>query len=248
MTNENLTSMVKGSRSTKNQPPPKKDMDLPKEEVVEEQQEDSLSNQIGITRLTTWFDQNAQNFDNVNQVKVAIRGIDPNKTMIIAVKDLEGGKDEEGNDKRKLRIFENAHLHPVLNLPAISMDVYNNGFRVINEYSNEIYIKSYGVRTGLICVFCSNVDAQLIPYITKKVNKKDIEFELIKNKENNIKDKLSQKADLEALQLLYKQSKKIIDELETNADVVNWLLERQAQVTDINHHLQIDSVLIDMLR
>jgi len=53
---------------------------------------------------------------------------------------------------------------------------------------------------------------------------------------------------LEALQLLYKQSAKSVDEMTTNQSVVDWLLERQDDVTDINHHLQIDNVLIDILK
>jgi hypothetical protein len=35
--------------------------------------------------------------------------------------------------------------------------------------------------------------------------------------------------------------------MSTIQTVVDWLLERQAEVTDINHHLQIDGVLIDIL-
>ena len=45
----------------------------------------------------------------------------------------------------------------------------------------------------------------------------------------------------------YKQSAKAVKDLTTIQDVVNWLIERQASVTDINHHLQIDGVLINIL-
>jgi len=246
--NENLTSMVKNRQSIYQQRD-KKDIEIPTEEVSEETQEEIQYNEtVKIAQFSLWFEQNCKDFNNINQVKVAIRGIDPKQTLIVAVIDVSGGKDDEGNDKRKLRIFENADIHPVLNLPAISMDVYNNGFRIINEYTKDLYIKSYGVRTGLICVFCVNIEGQLLPYANKKIKKKDSEFEMIVDNPEKFKEKLSQKANLETLQLLYKQSSKVLHELNTNADVINWLIQRQEEITDINHHLQIDNVLIDMLK
>lgn len=249
MTSESLTNMVKSSKTTHRNKTLEKKMEIPTDEVIEEpKQEDIVSDDIIITNLTSWFENNFKAFENINQVKVAIRGIDPRQTLIVAVKDVNGGTDNDGNEKRQLRIFENANTTPVLNLHAVSMEVYNNGFSIINQYSDEVFIKAYGVRTGLICVFCNNIDGRLIPYKTKKVNKKESQIEMIVNDVSAFKNKLSQKPDLEALQLLYKQSIKVIDDLKTNEDVVNWMLERQVQITDINHHLQIDAVLIDMLR
>ncbi len=224
------------------------ELDLPEEEeIAPEAVEEPQANVIGITSLSTWFEQNCDLFDNINQVKVAIRGVDTEKTLIMAVKDHAGEKDGEGHDMRNLRVFENADVHPVLNLVASSMDVYNNGFRITYVYENNIFLKCYGVRTGLISVFCNNIDGKMIPYATTRVKKKDTELEVVTRDPAEVTAKLLANADLEALQLLYKQSGKSIEEFITNQDVVNWLLERQAEVTDINHHLQIDGVLIDIL-
>ena len=225
-------------------------LDLPTTEdeaAAAEEVTAEVANVIGITSLSSWFEANCESFDNINQVKVAIRGVNADQTLIMAVKDLDGEQDAEGNDKRSLRVFENADVHPVLNIPGASMDVYNNGFRVIYELEDNVYLKCYGVRTGLISVFCNNIDGKLIPYATTRVKKKDTELELVTRDPAEVTAKMLLDADLEALQLLYKQSAKAIEELSTVQTVVDWMLERQAEVTDINHHLQIDGVLIDIL-
>ncbi len=247
--NENLSQMVKDAPAdavvfSEEQ------LDLPtteEETAATEEVTEEAANVIGITSLSSWFEGNVERFDNINQVKVAIRGVDADQTLIMAVKDAAGEQDTDGNDKRNLRVFENADVHPVLNVPGAAMDVYNNGFKIVYEFENNLFIKCYGVRTGLIAVFCNNMDGKLIPYATVRVKKKDTELEIVTRDQAEVTAKLALDADLEALQLLYKQSAKSIEELSTNQSVVDWLLERQAEVTDINHHLQIDGVLIDIL-
>lgn len=248
--NENLTQMVKDSPAEDRVVFSETELDIPedKEESESLQTEESQEiESVGITSLSEWFEANCTNFNNINQVKVAIRGVNADKTLIMAVKDPSGEKDEEGNDKRNLRVYENADSHPVLNIPGVSMDVYNNGFKIVYAYNTDIFIKCYGVKTGLIAVFCINIGESLIPYSTKRVKKKDTELEIITKNPIDIISKLSLNADVESLQLLYKQSSKAVENLTTNQDVVDWMLNRQAEVTDINHHLQIDGVLIDLL-
>ena len=253
--NENLTQMVQDT------PAPDQgaifseaDLDLPIEEateeipaVAEEVVEETPGRVIPITSLSAWFDGNTSNLDNINQVKVAIRGVDADKTLIMAVQDNDSETDADGNAKRTLRVFDNADSMPVLNLTPISMDVYNNGFKIVYQYE-DMFIKTYGVRTGLICTLCSQVGGKLIPYAVVRVKKKDEELQIPETQPAVTAEKLAAAADLEALQLLYKQSAKSVDEMTTNQSVVDWLLERQDDVTDINHHLQIDNVLIDILK
>jgi hypothetical protein len=245
--NENLSQMVKDTTPKDSTIFSETDLDLPEEAATEVEETPNLPSMINIVPLSDWFEQNCDQFENINQVKVAIRGVDPAKTLIMAVKDQSGEQDTEGNDRRNLRVFENADAYPVLNLPGALMDVYNNGFRIVYEYENNIFVKCYGVRTGLIAVFCNNIDGSMIPYNITRVKKKDTEVEVAGQDIDMVLAKLLENADLEALQLRYKQSAKAIDELTTNQDVVTWLLARQAEVTDINHHLQIDGVLIDTL-
>ncbi len=119
------------------------DLDLPQDEAeaVAVEEETSTVEAIGITTLGTWFEDNAANFDNINKVNVSIRGIDPTSNLIIAVKDGTEEHDESGEDKRQLRVFDNADTQPVLALKGIDMQIYNNGFRAICEYVDNIYIK-----------------------------------------------------------------------------------------------------------
>jgi hypothetical protein len=256
--NESLSQMVKDAPVDEGVVFSEADLDLPLDieekeaapteettPVAEETPSDGII--IGISTMTNWFETHGEFLDNINQVKVAIRGIDANNTLIMAVKDGNGEVDEQGNDKRTLRVFDNADSIIVLDLPPVAMDVYNNGFKIVYQ-QGDIFIKTYGVRTGLICTLCTEVGGKLIPYSVLRVKKKDEELIIPDDAPALVTETLAANADLEKLQLLYKQSSKSIEDLSTNQSVIDWLLERQDSVTDINHHLQIDNVLINMIR
>jgi hypothetical protein len=215
-------------------------------EAVEAVEETPAVEAIAIAPLNTWFEANSAAFQNVNRVQVEIRGVDSAKTLIMAV--LDGQDEINGNPSRDLQVFKNADIQPVLDLAATDMQIYNNGFRLVSPYTDNIVVKSYGVRTGLICVFCNNIAGQAIPYQVVKVKRKDEAVEVgVRSDVAAVTAKLAQSADLEALQLLYKQSSKAVEEMTTNQTAVDWLLARQSEVTDINHHLQIDNVIINIL-
>jgi len=228
-------------------------LDLPEEteaaaEAVTEEEavaEEPQVEAIAIAPLNTWFEANSAAFQNVNRVQVEIRGVDSAKTLIMAV--LDGQDEINGNPSRDLQVFKNADIQPVLDLASTDMQIYNNGFRLVSPYADNIVVKSYGVRTGLICVFCNQIAAQAIPYQVVKVKRKDEAVEVARSDPAAVAIKLTQGADLEALQLLYKQSSKAVEEMTTNQTAVDWLLARQSEVTDINHHLQIDNVIINIL-
>lgn len=252
METENLSEMVKTE-----QPNPNvfsaEELDLPTEETAPEpvveavaDPSDERSPVIGITGLSTWLEENIDKFPHINIPRVSIRGVDPVKNMIIAVSDGSGDQDEEGHEMRDLFIFKNAAGIPIIDLPADDMVIYNNGFKVVYNYGDGITIKCYGVKLGLIIVFCNNIEGQMIPYSIVRAKKKDSEIECQISDSGTIVDKMAQPLDLEALHLRYKQSSKAED-LTTNGDAINWLLTKQAEVTDINHHLQIDNVIIDTL-
>ena len=229
-------------------------LDLPEEtevaaettaEETEAVEEGPQVEAIAIAQLNTWFEANSAAFQNVNRVQVEIRGVNASKTLIMAV--LDGQDEVNGSPSRDLQVFKNADIQPVLNLPATDMQIYNNGFRLITPYVDSIVVKSYGVRTGLICVFCNQIGEQTVPYQVVKVKRKDEVVEVARRDSAEVVTKLGQNADLEALQLLYKQSSKAVEDMTTNLSAVTWLLEKQSEVTDINHHLQIDNVIINIL-
>lgn len=254
--NENLSQMVR-ENPTEEVVFSESDLDLPIEEVTaagpetdataDQQPSTEATTTIPVGSLASWFEANSEQLENINQVKVAIRGVDADKTLIMAVKDDDGEQDADGNDKRTLRVFDNADNVTVLNIPPMTMDVYNNGFRIVYHY-NDVFIKTYGVRTGLICTLCTAINGKLIPYTVVRVKKKDEDLVLPDTQPEITPEKLAEDADLESLQLLYKQSAKAVDDLSTNQSVIDWLVDRQETVTDINHHLQIDNVIIEMLK
>ena len=228
------------------------DLDLPDETEVQAAEEEVVTTptvpSIGIMPLSTWFERESEKFDNINEVKVAIRGVNDEKTLIMAVKTGEEAGEEEEEDPRNLRVFENADTYPVLDLPAFEMEVYNNGFQIHYQYSDEISIKCYGVRTSLIATFCQDISGASIPYAVVRIKKKDEEVEIpVAPDAEAIAGKIGSPLDGEALQLRYKQISKDVGDMSTVQDAMAWLLEKQLTITDINHHLQIDNVIIDTL-
>ncbi len=248
--NEDLTKMIHTQVGESPTVFSEEDLNLPTEEVkgVEEDdaQEVEANPAIRVTSLSNWVEANSESFDNINEVKLSIRGVNPAKTLIMAVKNNSGEEDGEGNEARDLRIFENADPFPVLNLPGTSMGVYSKGFQIVYDYNDDIAIKCYGIKMGLIVVFCNKINGSLIPYHVTRLKKKDSEVEIITKSQQEVVEKLTQTANLEDLQIRYKQSSKAED-LITNASAVQWLLERQAGITDINHLLQIDNVILSTL-
>lgn len=220
------------------------DLDLPEEveaEATTQEVAQENTNKIEIVSLSDWFDSNLQSFDNIRKPTVSIQGVDTHEQLIVTV-----CKEEGNQDNRKLVVFDDAHLSPVLNLPAIDMKVYNNGFRIVYQ-TDSMFIKSYGIRSSLTSVFCHDINNMLIPYSVTKVRKNVEEMELEHSDQIDATiQKLTEPLDVEKLNLLYKQSTKA-EGLTTNQDAVNWLLDRQGSILDVNHHLQIDNVIISLI-
>jgi hypothetical protein len=256
--NENLSRLVNETSGPDAPPFTESDLDLP-DNISDETQVESktepvaesveVSNEvIPTTNLSAWFNTNGNNFENVSRVAIQIRGVDSNSTLIVAVDDPSGQTDSEGHTKRLLRLFEGADIQPVLNIPAEFVDVYNTGFQIVHPYDNMI-IKTYGLRTGLIVVFC-HIDpdgGRYIPYAITRIRKKDEELSVIRGDSSDLSDRLNADINKEAAQLLYKQCTKVIDTMGKNCDLIDWLLKRQEIITDINHHLQIDNVIVNLL-
>lgn len=241
--NENLSQMVKGGATEDPIVFSETELDIPAVPEVPAEEEQEGMNSIAITSLANWFEVNSPKFVNIGKPTVTITHVDSFEQLIITT--LISITD--GVEKRKLVVFDDAHLWPVLNLPAVDMQAYNNHtFRIIYDFNNGIFIKSYGVRNSLISVFCNDIDDQLIPYEIVRVKKHDNEIEIVHKDPAEVKAKLAEPLDAEALQLRYKQSVKA-EGLTTNHDAILWLIERQGSIEDINHHLQIDNVIIDTI-
>lgn len=247
---ENLAEMVKNQNEAKPTRFSESDLDIPTKEdnIAEEEVAQGEVFDIKTTALNEWFEENHEKFGNINHVKASIRGVDPSKTLIMSVPVDPTNLNPDENADRKIHIFENADDTPVLDLPGLSMDVFNNGFKILYNSNEATFLKCYGVKTGLFVVFCNEINSQLIPYAISKLKKTDDGLNLITQDSAEVTLKLNENADLEALEIMYKQISKSNEQLVTNQDVVDWFLKRQTEVTDVNHHLQIDNIMINILQ
>lgn len=237
---ESLSDILK---NTNTEPVVLNENELEIETKEQEETPQENNSQINIVSLNEWFDQNISNFSNIKKPTVSIQGVDQNNQLIITVAQPE----ERNLEKRKLIVFDDINLIPVLNIPAFDMQIFNNGFRILYDLNNGLFIKSYSVRNTLISVFCNDVDDKLIPYHIIKCKKRDdfititeaptVEFTI---------EKLKEQLDIESLILQYRQSSKV-EGLTTKQNAIYWLIEKQGLIYDINHHLQIDNVIINLL-
>ena len=238
--NDNLAQMIEETNVTI------KEEKLDLEEVIPEEisQKSQDIHEIRTVPLSSWFSTNHPNFPNVNPVKVSIRDVDPDATLIFSVENTKDLKNEEGRLIRLIEIFKNASTFPVLNLPGHTMNVFNNGFVIVYDCGNGKFLKCYGVKTGLITEYCVSIDSVLIPYAKTKLKKKDTGIDMIEPDLASMQTSLGNELDHEGLQIQYRQIQKFIGDITTKQDAIKWMAERASEVTDINHLMQIDEVLM----
>lgn len=246
--NENLAEMIK-DENVESKVFNEYDLDIPVNENVSQETEEITETQpsgVGVVALCDWFEENHMRFENAGPVKVAIRGVDSRKTLIIAA-DVKGSILEDGVQERNLFVYNNADSYQVLNLPGSEMEIFNNGFKIVYNYNVEenIYLKTYGIKSGLFVIFCNMIEDMLVPYNIERFKKRDKVLS-ITNNENyaNIVEKMNENADVEALQIMYKPIAKDIKNIVTNRDAVTWFLEKQKGIFDVNHLLKIDDIII----
>jgi hypothetical protein len=216
------------------------------EEVVEEQSltiESDNPNEIGVIMLSEWFETNNSNFTRVNRLKIQVQGVKPDSRLLCSVLDPKGGIDEDNHPIRNLELIKDANIFPVLDLPGYDMDVYGNGFLIMYSYGSDIVLKCYGIKTGLIIVFCVHINNQLIPYARTKLKKKDNGINIIQPNRNYIRANILSELDMEGFQIQYKQVLKELDQITDKQSAITWLLSKQTSIRDINHLLQIDDII-----
>lgn len=203
--------------------------------------------------LSTWFKNNYDYLSvkkSIGYLNLKIKGYDPNECLLFAVPHPEGGVDEKGHDRIKLRFFDNSSkvFIPELKENTEDFRALNSGFIVIQKYNDDIVLKNYIFKTGLLMTFCCRIDNMDIPYNVIKLNKKDKSVEIPECNRLDIINKLDTKVDKQSLQLLYKQVEKYIDEITTLKDAIIWLGEKQKEVNDLYHLSQIDNAIIEIIR
>jgi len=241
--NDNLTSMIDQTEHPGSLPTGTELPQEPEQETVAQPAGERFD--IGVAAFPDWFDENHSRFEHIGHVRVSISDVDPRQDLIFKIPDPRGEKFEDGRPKKRLRLFEDADKIPVLNLPGSDMTVYkNNSFRIIYDLGDGKFIKSYGVKTGLINVFCVDINGVLVPYAKEKMKRKNEGINNIDPNLTQINAKLAEQVDTEALQLQYKQITKSISEITTASSAVAWFATKIPDVQDVNHLLQIDDVII----
>lgn len=251
---ENLAEMIKTGSETMIQPPIKEEVPVetaspvPVETPVEAPEpvaEERPERSVDIITLPEWLDLYAATTD-VKAVKIAIKGVNTENILIVSYP--TGAVLEDGSDEKDVELFKRATKIPSLNLEAVEVNIYNNSYRMIHNYDN-VVIKAYGLKTNIILTFCINVEGLLIPFESVKVKRKK-NFVVIPQVSSEILEKvaasLNATSDTEALALRYKQSVGV-EGLTTNKHVLNWLVGKQNGISDINHHLQIDNVIMQTI-
>ena len=213
------------------------------EEVVEEKQLEN-GQEINLINFYDWYEANCASIHTVTRVKSEVSNINVKDSIIFKV---QKGKSEDAS--MELVSFYNPGSRPILNLPPVYLKIFKNDtFEVLHSFDDVIFIKSYGVKTGLILVFCANVDGKIVPYYKTKIKKDATVVKLdVFPDVAAIRERLSENVDVESVQLLYKQAIKYLSEFTTKNSTLNWFLKKETEVIDINHLLKIDSVLINVI-
>ena len=212
------------------------------ETKVEEVKDNSP--EIALANFYDWFEANAGSIQNITRIKSEVSQVNSKDSMIFKI------KKKNNEDSKELISFYNPATRPIVNLPPVYMKVFKNDtFEVLHSYNDEIFIKSYGVKNGLILIFCANVDGKVVPIDKIKVKKdaKSIKLTVGAGVANGIREKLQQEVDAETVQLLYKQAVKSISEFTNKEKALDWFLKKQVEVVDINHSMKIDNVLIHII-
>jgi len=261
--NDNLLQMVEEADQHSSNIPTS--TDLPEEQPVENQESvdegptepvqaapAQASNAANYEYVTVpfpdWFAQNHQRFENVGHVRLSIQRVRPERNFIFKIPDPKGGHLDDGSEEMVLCLFMDAHKISVLDIPGTSINVYHNStFQIIYDVGSGKFLKCYGVKTGLIVNFCVNINDKLIPYNTIKVKKKEGGLNMVEPNLTQIQNKLGQNVDSESLLLQYNQVNKHINDITTVQSAIDWLLARTETILDVNHLLQIDKIIINML-
>ena len=246
--NENLVDMLDTAVKEESTKVPEPIVEVPVVASAPVTQVTPEQRSVNMIPFTTWIENNNALLgptSDVAKVKIAVSDVDADKSVGFKAPNLKGEKDEEGKIKKELFFIKEINTINVLDLPVFNLKFFKGDiFRIIHEYNAQIYIKEYSTKLGSVLVFCTPVGTHLIPYYKVKVKSKDVSIKIVEPNIDVITEKLKGLGDLEALQLLYKQSIKNKVNLTSMNAIVEWMLKRYSEAVDVNHQIQIDSVLI----
>ena len=213
--------------------------DEDREETI---QVEKTEHRFSVITFADWFSKYSTRVSSVRPVTLKISGVDPKESIVVTIPN-DQGKHYQGNDKRHLKIIENASIIPVIDADPIDMFVYNNGYQILYSVGGGTYLKGYSVRKKFIVNVCKDVLEYLIPISRFIVKRGDTEckfnsYDLSETIERRINENL---LDREKLAILYHQSKKF--EFSDFNGLLKCLTERQGGIKDVQHQLEIDNTI-----
>ena len=244
---ENLSELIKDT-SDKHKTKPKEDLtpkepEYPKEEQIKLEEETRMMGfDLRTVPFVDWIEKyKAEIAPRVKSVKMVIDKVNARNTLCVSV--------EKNETTRDLFLFRNASHVPILDGKPLYFDVFNDGiYTATMETDKEITLKVYRVKTGLIISYCLNIDGRLVPFAQSKIKNRDKGIKYIYTDPKRIAEELEKPADIEGIQILYKQlSKTDVSKIKTKKDLFDWFAERIKVTRDVNHLVMIDSVIIFML-
>lgn len=212
------------------------------EESEEKLELEKTEHNFSVSNFADWFSTYSTQVNSVGPVRLNMSGVDPKESIVVTVPN-DGGKRYEGNDKRHLKLIENASIIPVIDAEPIDMFVYNNGYQILYSIGGDTYLKGYSVRKKFIVNICKDILDFMIPigqFIIKRGDTtcKFYSYDLHDIIEERI---LSNTLDLEKLSILYHQSKKF--DFENFQGLLKCLAARQGGIKDVSHQLEIDTAI-----
>lgn len=212
------------------------------QEMEEKLSVEKVDHHFRIITFANWFSKYSDRVSSTNKVDVDLVGVDPDESIVVTIPN-DQGKRFKGEDKRHLRLIENANIIPVIDADPIDMFVYNNGYQILYSVGDDTYLKGYSVRKKFIVNICKDVMDYMIPInqFTVKRSDKDCKFfsyDLNDIIENRIRNNM---LDMEKLAILYHQSSKF-DFSDFNG-LLKCLTTRQGGIKDVQHQLEIDNAI-----
>lgn len=211
-------------------------------EELEVQESKTVSHDCSLIPFTDWLAKYRTEIGPlVKEVKISVEQVDLKNTLCFSVQ-----KDEKTRD---LFLFKNSTKIMIPDLKPIYFNILSENIYVSTlDTKQNLFLKVYKVRTGLIVSFCYLIDSYLIPYYQLKVKNKDKGFKYVFTDKSKLELELNKQVDVESIETLYKQATKAkLLSLQTNMEMVKWFAERIKETKDLNHLVLIDQILIFML-
>lgn len=203
---------------------------------------------IETTIFPDWFAENHMNLPNIGHVKASVQAVNPRRDLIFKIPDPDGGIYDDKPECR-LKMFQDADKISVLNVKAYEMILFNNNAFVIKyDIGDGKFLTCYGVKTGIIVTFSVRINRLIIPYSKIKVGKKAKGVNIVQPDIIQIQEKIEKDANIENIIILYTQIKKYTAAITTIKSAIKWFTEKSKTVTDINHLIKIDEVIISMIK